>query len=525
MLRSLASLFRLARAAWVLARHDALLPAEYQDKLPRSARLLGRLARLIARPQANENPGARLARALEALGPAHIKLGQFLASRPDVVGAALADGLGGLRDQLAPAPRRAAEAALEDAFGEDWRTHFSAFGPAIAAASVAQAHRARTADGRDVAVKILRPGIEAEIARDIHAFRLGAHLIETVAPTSRRLGPVAFIETLSASLERELDLRLEAAAAAEMDEIAAQIEGFAVPAVDWDATSRRVMTLDWVDAIKLTDDAALTKAGIDRAALAVIAIRAFLTSALDHGVFHADMHEGNLFARADNTLVAVDFGIVGRIGADERRYLAEILYGFLNRDYTRVAEVHFEAGYVPAKHSVADFAGALRAVGEPIFGRGADKVSMARVLLQLFEITELFEMALRPELVLLQKTMVQVEGTARNLDPNFDMWEASRPIVERWMRRALGPEAMIGQLAKDAGRIQSSLRRLPTALEQLTDAAERIGSDGMRLDDDTLARLARAQANATRGRSVSSWVLALSAAALAGAAVATALGG
>jgi ubiquinone biosynthesis protein len=524
MFGALASLVRLARAGLVLARHDALLPWEYQDRLPPGARVLGRLSRLFARPT-EERPGVRLARALERLGPAWVKLGQFLATRGDIVGVELANDLAGLKDAMPAFPTLEAERAVEAEFGRNPGALFPAFGPPVAAASIAQVHKAQTPDGRLVAVKVLRPEVEALLARAIADFRLAAGLLARFVPSARRLEPRAFVETLARSLTIETDLRLEAAAASELADIAMDVEGFAVPEVDWARSGRRVLTTAWVEGAALSDDAALEAQGADRAALAVVAVRAFLIAALDHGVFHADMHEGNLFAAPDGDLVAVDFGIMGRIGKPERRYLAEILYGFLNRDYQRIAEVHFEAGYVPETHTVAEFAGALRAVGEPVFGKAADQVSMGRLLLQLFEITALFDMHLRPELVLLQKTMVQVEGVARRLDPRIDIWAAARPVVERWMRRALGPEGLARDAVADLGRLRAAVRRLPGTLEDLNAAAAALTTRGVRLDEDTVARLARATARATRGRSIAVWVLALGGVALAGAAVAAALGG
>ena len=525
MLSAPASVFRLARAAWVLARHDSLFPKEYQHRLPAPARLLGRIARLAARPDGDANPGARFARALEKLGPAYVKLGQFLATRGDIIGEEFADGLAGLKDRLPAFSTLEAERAVQAEFGRNPGALFAAFGPPCAAASIAQVHKCQTPEGALVAVKVLRPGIEARLARDIRAFRLAAELLRRFAPASRRLEPRAFVDTVARALAVETDLRREAAAASELADIAAGIATVHVPEVDWRRTGKRILTTEWVDGVALSDPGGLEDAQIDRTALATAVVRAFLISALDHGVFHADMHEGNLFADAEGRLVAVDFGIVGRIGKPERRYLAEILHGFLKRDYPRIAAVHFEAGYVPERHTVEDFAGALRAVGEPIFGKSADQVSMGRLLLQLFEITEQFDMHLRPELVLLQKTMVQVEGVARRLDPHHDIWEAARPVVERWMRRELGPEGVARDAVADVQRLRAAVRRLPGALEDLNAAAEAMVAGGVRLDDTTVTRLAKAHAEATRGRSVAVWIRALSGAALAGAAVAAALGG
>jgi ubiquinone biosynthesis protein len=297
--------------------------------------------------------------------------------------------------------------------------------------------------------------------------RLGARIVEAAAPPVRRLEPRAFVEIVARSLELETDLRLEAAAASELGEIMARESHMRAPGVVWEGVGRRVLTLEWAQGVPLSDPRALEQPGIDRKALAEHVIRGFLSQALDHGTFHADLHEGNLFCTPPCNLTAVDFGIVGRLGPPERRYLAEILWGFLRRDYRRVAEVHFEAGYVPAHHSVELFAQALRTVGEPVMGQPAHKVSMGRLLAQLFEITALFDMRLRPELVLLQKTMVTVEGVARRIDPQHDLWAAARPVVERWIARELSAPAKLQVLAKDALTAMRGFARMAEGFELL----------------------------------------------------------
>ncbi|MGH6972372.1 MAG: AarF/UbiB family protein, partial [Caulobacteraceae bacterium] len=327
---------------------------------------------------------------------------------------------------------------------------FEAFEEAAAGASLAQAHPARLRGGRKVAVKVLRPGIERRVARDVDALRAAARLAERWAPASRRLEPRAFVETIARSLELELDLRFEAAGADELRAIMAHDGFMRAPSVVWNGVARRVLTLEWAAGAPLSDATALDQPGLDRPTLANNLIRAFLAQALDHGVFHADLHEGNLFVAPPARLTAVDFGIVGRLGAGERRYLAEILWGFLRRDYERVARVHFQAGYVPRTHDPAAFAQALRAVGEPVFGLAASEVSMGRLLAQLFEITALFEMRLRPELVLLQKTMVTVEGVARRIDPAHNIWAAAEPVVARWIARELSPAALARDVLREA---------------------------------------------------------------------------
>jgi ubiquinone biosynthesis protein len=451
---------RLFGALWALIRADALLPEPLEPYLPPSGRALARALRLFRGPEAKRGrPGERLALALERQGPAAIKLGQLLSTRADIFGADFAEDLSRLKDQLDPFPLSAAKAEVARALGRPVEALFSEFEPAIAAASLAQAHPARLKDGRKVAVKVLRPGIEAQIRSDIAAMRLAARLAERLGAEARRLEPKALTATVARALELELDLRLEAAGASELGEVMARDGYMTAPAVIWEGTAKRVLTLAWAEGEPLSSPAALEQPGLDRAAVAVQLTRAFLAQALDHGVFHADLHEGNLFVAPPDRLTAVDFGIIGRLGPAERRYLAEILWGFLERDYQRVAQVHFDAGYVPAHHSVEAFAQAIRAVGEPIFGHTAANVSMGRVLTQLFEITALFDMRLRPELVLLQKTMVTVEGVARRIDAKHDIWAAADPVVRRWITRELSPPARVRRLAEEGLTMLEGLAR------------------------------------------------------------------
>ncbi len=500
---------RLVRAGFVLARHDALLPREYQAKLPPWARGFARLTRLIARPRRADNPGERFARALEQLGPTYVKLGQFLATRADILEPRFAAGLARLKDNAPRFSQAEARAAIEAEFGQSTETLYAELGEAVAAASVAQVHRAVSPDGRDVAVKVLRPGVEQRLARDVESFRLAARMLERFVPSARRLEPGAFVETLARSLALEIDLRLEAAAAAEMLEIASTMDGVRAPAPDWPRCGRRVMTTEWIDGAPLSDPDALAQSGVDRRALAARVMRMFLSSALEFGVFHADMHEGNLFVAPDGALVLVDFGIMGRLGPAERRYLAEIIFGFLERDYDRAARAHFDAGYVPAGFAHAEFAAALRAVGEPIFGKTARDVAMSRVLLQLFEITELFDMRLRPELVLLQKTMVQAEGVARALDPELDIWAVSRPVVERFLRRELGPEAMLEEAVTDLRRLRDAARDLPRTMEDMRSLAAAWRNGAVALDTKTVDALSRRMARSRRGLTFALWAAAL----------------
>jgi ubiquinone biosynthesis protein len=475
-LSSAGAFVRLLGAGWTLVRNDALLPRELAALYPPWLDTVSRLLRLFAGGEArNGRPGERLARSLERLGPVAIKLGQLLSTRADIFGGPFAEDLSRLKDRLAPFPTGRARAEVERALGRPISALFKDFGEPVAAASLAQAHEAVLADGRKVAVKVLRPGIERRVARDGELLALTAGLVDRWVPMARRLEPRAFAATVIRATELELDLRLEAAGADELREVMEQDGFMAAPRVVWEGVGKRVLTLEWARGWPLSEAGALTQPGLDRQALADNLIRAFLAQALDHGVFHADLHEGNLFAAAPDQLMAVDFGIVGRLGAPERRYLAEILWGFLERDYDRVARVHFDAGYVPAHHSVAAFAQALRAVGEPVFGRAASEVPMSRVLTQLFEITALFDMRLRPELVLLQKTMMTVEGVARRICSEHDIWAAADPVVRRWMARELSPAARVRRFAEEAAEAMHNLARLlrePPPAPQAADKDE-----------------------------------------------------
>ncbi|WP_377368703.1 2-polyprenylphenol 6-hydroxylase [Phenylobacterium ferrooxidans] len=454
---------RLMSAGLLLARNDALLPRELDALYPPGLKFLANLSRIAAGPSSRVGrPGERLARSLERLGPVAIKLGQLLSTRADIFGETFALDLARLKDKLDPFPTDQARREVELTLGRRLDSLYASFEPPVAAASLAQAHPATLLDGRKVAVKVLRPGIALRVAQDAEVMALAGRLVERWSSAARRLEPRALAATVVRATELELDLRLEAAGADELAGVMARDGYMSTPRIVWEGVGKRVLTQEWAPGVALSDEAALTLPGLDRQALADNLIRAFLAQALDHGVFHADLHEGNLFVAAPDKVTAVDFGIIGRLGAPERRYLAEILWGFLEKDYDRVAQVHFEAGYVPAGHSPAAFAQALRAVGEQVFGRPANEISMSRVLIQLFEITALFDMKLRPELVLLQKTMMTVEGVARRICPEHDIWAAADPVVRRWMLRELSPAAKAKRLAEEG---LSALRNLARLLE------------------------------------------------------------
>jgi ubiquinone biosynthesis protein len=507
-----AYLLRLGRAGFVFAR-EGVFGVIDPALIPPAARPLMRVVRLIERPS-SDAAGTRLSVALTRLGPSYVKLGQFLATRPDVVGAALARDLEHLQDQMPPFPQQEAEAVIAASFGRPVSASFASFGPPVAAASIAQVHRAEveTANGpRAVAVKVLRPGIEGRFHADLRAFTFVARHAEDFSAEARRLRVVEVVDTLRRSVTVEMDFRLEAAALSEMAENTKDDPDFRVPAVDWDRTTKEVLTLEWIDATPLSDRARLIAKGFDLPQLARALIQTFLRHALRDGFFHADMHPGNLFVDDDGRLIAVDFGIMGRLGVKERLFLAEILHGFITRDYRRTAEVHFEAGYVPPTHSVESFAQAIRAIGEPIHNRAAEDISMARLLTLLFEVTGLFDMRTRPELLLLQKTMVVVEGVARSLDPKLDMWSTAEPVVREWMTRHLGPAGKLEGAVQGAGEIGRFVGNAPGLLTRgarVLDQLDEITRDGLVLSPQTVGEIGKAEARRGRWSVIALWVIA-----------------
>ena len=486
MIRSLRNVARLIGIVRTLARHDALFPLE---TLGVGASTTGAV-RLLWRPQpaaAALRPGQRLAQALQEMGPSFIKLGQGLSTRSDLIGEELAADLSELQDRLPPFPGAQARATVEAVLGRPLAELYSSFDDEpVAAASIAQVHFAVTLDGAPVAVKVLRPGIEEAFARDLDLFYWLAELVERTQPALRRLRPGDVVSIFAETVRTEMDLRMEAAAASELAANFADEPNFQVPGVDWRRTGRRVLTLERIGGIRIDERDELIAAGFDPDDILVKAANAIFTQIFRDGFFHADLHPGNLFVDQNGRLVAVDFGIMGRLDRNTRDYLADILLGFLNGDYPRIADVHFRAGYVPAGQSRDAFTQALRSIGEPIMGRPMHEISIARLLAQLFQITETFEMEVQPQLLLLQKTMLVAEGVGRRLNDRVNMWELARPLVEDWMRRNRSVEARVRDTAEG---ILAGLERLPGLIRDMEATTAMIASGGMRIHPDSLRAL------------------------------------
>ncbi len=469
MTSSLIHTWRLLKWGRILARHGALKGIERDPNTPPPVRRLVRVARFGARVP--EVP--RYADAFQAIGPAAIKLGQTLATRPDLVGEQAASDLLRLQDALPPLSFETIKRQIEASLGRPLTETFATFDEVpVGAASIAQVHRATTPDGRQVAVKVLRPGVEEEFARAIDTYQWAAAQVEAQGGELARLRPRLVIETFKRWTARELDLRREAASASELAEAMRAEPYYQVPEIDWQRTTGNVLTLEWIDGVKLSNRDTLIASGHDPKKLASVLINAFLRQAISEGFFHADMHQGNLFATNDGRIAAIDFGIMGRIDRRARVWLAEILYGLITGNYRRVAEIHFEAGYVPAHHNVAEFATALRAVGEPMRGLPVKDMSVGMMLDGLFKITRDFDMQTQPHLLLLQKTMVMVEGVATSLDPDINMWDTAAPFVQEWIRTELGPEAYV------ADRLVTDLRTLARLPDLIRNIEARYPSPG-----------------------------------------------
>ena len=477
MFGSVRNLFRLCRIIFILARYRALISTKSYT-VPSLLQYL--LCLIPARPEIRGlRSGERLARALETMGPSFIKLGQTLSTRADLVGEDIAADLAMLRDKLPPFSSRQARAIVENELEKPLSELFSHFEDTpVAAASIAQVHWAVTPDNRKVAVKILRPDIEKAFARDIALFFWIARLIEALRPGLRRLKPVDVIRLFEAAVRIEMDLRFEAAAASELKENGKGDVGFYVPEVDWQRTSHRVMTLEWIEGTPIFDRDALIAKGHDPKKIAGQLAVIFFNQAYRDGFFHADMHPGNLFVNGNGDIVPVDFGIMGRLDKKTRIYVAQILRGFLLRDYHAVARVHFAAGYVPSSQSEGNFAQACRSIGEPIVGLPQNQISIAKLLAQLFKITEDFQMETQPQLLLLQKTMVLVEGVGAMLYPDVNMWQLAEPWIERWAIENLSKKAQVRDGIHHLGTV---LHKLPENLERIEKIMECFSAEGLKL--------------------------------------------
>ncbi len=499
---------RIITVVRILARHDALFPLE-RAGLPGAIAGLLRIALLAPRKSKVQKmrPGERLTIALTALGPAFVKLGQALSVRPDLVGDTLAADLTSLQDDLQAFRGADARATIEAELNATIDELFGSFDDtAIAAASIAQVHKATNLEGEPIAVKVLRPGIEAAFARDLDLALWGAERVENLRPDMRRLRPVEAVLTIIRSVEIEMDLRFEAAAADELRQNFEDDPTFSVPTVDWQRTGRRVMTTAWIDATPMNEiDTDLDKS--DRETIVGSFARAFFLQVFRDGFFHADLHPGNIFVDAEGVIHLVDFGIMGRLDRQTRQYLAEMLHGFLTGNYKRVADIHIQAGYVPADQSADEFAQAARSIAEPILGLPLREISLARLLAQLFAVAEKFEMRAQPQLLLLQKTMLVAEGSGRQLYPDINMWELARPLIEKWMIENMGPEARMREAAED---LLSRLERLPQLIAGMEDSIGAVTREGLRVDPTSLESLTGAQA-----RRRSWWVCALAASAAA----------
>jgi len=482
MNRALRNITRLFSIARILARHDALMVLE---RLEIGGPVIT-LARLFSR-RGSGRPGQRLALALQQAGPSFIKLGQALSTRSDLLGEEFSADLSHLQDSLPPFPVAQARATIEAEFGKPMDELFRQFDDVpVAAASIAQVHFAITHDEREVAVKVLRPDIEEAFARDVDLMFWVAELVETAKPEYRRLRPLEMVRTLAKSIEMEMDLRFEAAAAAELQENFTDNDSFSVPVVDWPLTGQKVLTTERVYGIPIDDITALRAAGHDTNEILQKSANAFFLQVFRDGFFHADMHPGNMFVRADGGLAAVDFGIMGRLDSKTRRHLGELLLSFLTRNYRRTAEIHFEAGWIPADQSVDTFTQACRSIAEPILDLPQNEISIAKLLGQLFSITKTFNMETQPQLLLLQKTMLTAEGTGRKLNPEANMWMMAKPLIEQWMVTHLGPEA---RLIEAVGDFRDAFARLPRLLENLEQGTAELAQGRIRLHPETVRAL------------------------------------
>jgi len=474
MIKKLFTLFKLGRK---VAKSDILNIASQFQTPPLAITIIFKLLAFSLSDKkslsANKDEGERLSDTLESLGTTFIKLGQFLATRPDIIGEQLSKKLESLQDRLPPFSINDAKQIIKKDLGEDTYNSIIDISDPVAAASIAQVHKAKINDNgtiKDVAIKILRPNIKKEFNEEIDAMMLFAFLIESVIKKTKRLKLVDVVFLLKEITNLEMDLRFEAAAANEYAENTKNDAGFRVPKIYWNYTSENVMTLDWVDGVSIRETEELKKQNIDTKKIAEDIIQHFLRHAVRDGFFHADMHQGNVFIDTSGQIVPIDFGIMGRLDKMSKRFLAEILFGFIQRDYKKVAEVHLLAGLVPPDVPINDLAQALRSIGEPIFGQEVKDISGGKLLKQLFDVTEKFNMQTQPQLLMLQKTMVVVEGVARKLNPNTNIWTTSKPVLESWLRETKDPIKTINETLDTTSEVIKRLPEFPEIMDKANQA-------------------------------------------------------
>jgi ubiquinone biosynthesis protein len=482
--RGIINFFRLVAIGRILAKYDLLdllmVPGTLRFAILVSGGRKGRDA-------AGQRPGQRLASALAEMGPTFIKLGQSLSTRSDLIGEQMAEDLSELQDKLPPFPADEARAIVAAEFAQPLDTLFQSFEDTpAAAASIAQVHFAVTTEGAEVAVKVLRPGIERRFAADVRLLLWLAEWAERLRPRLRRLHILDSVRNFEGVVQREMDLRFEAAAAAELAQNFAGDPNFIIPEVDWQRTGRRVLTLKRIHGIPVDEVDRIVAAGIDPTQVVELAADAFFNMVFRDGFFHADLHPGNLFVGEQGEIIAVDFGITGRLDKATRRFLGELLLGFLNRDFHRVAQIHFDAGIIPADQSVELFTQAVRSIAEPILGRPLHEISVARLLGQLFDIARAFKLEAQPQMLLLQKTMLVAEGVGRRLNPQINMWHLARPLIEQWMFENLGAGA---RMRDSFGGVFETIQGLPGLVRNVEHLAESIKAGGLRLHPDSMRAL------------------------------------
>ncbi len=491
MIRKIITLFKIGRK---LALSDALNIVSKVYKVPVLIKIFFSVLGLFGKKSFNQNYNEeeRLCRSMESMGITFIKLGQFLATRPDIIGEKLSEQLQTLQDKVPAFSRDLALNEIKYGVGIDNYKDYLNISEPIAAASIAQVHKAQIKhDGilKEVAIKVLRPNIKKVFNEEIEALMLLAYLIESLVKKTKRLKLLEVVFLLKEITNHEMDLRFEAAAANEFYENTRNDVGFKIPKIYWKLTSDNVLTLDWVDAISIREVKKISTLGVNLKKLARDIIQHFLRHAVRDGYFHADMHQGNLLVDNNGQLIFIDFGIMGRIDKINRRFLAEILYGFIKRDYKKVAQVHIAAGLVPQSVNSEELAQALRSIGEPIFGQSVKDISGGKLLKQLFDITEKFNMQTQPQLLLLQKTMVVVEGVARKLDPDANIWEISQPVLEKWLKDTKDPINEIGNILKNTSEVLKKLPDLPQVMDKANQALTFFASGQIPQNSNTYSSL------------------------------------